>query len=204
MLLDHAAVGLCRRRLQAHRDHLVEIHRRQVRHRRPVRQLHRHRLRHRLLAGLDPGDNQCRTAARLFRRDHAVTPDRHPLPVLAARAGLHHVDLAPRRIDANPEAQQFAVPEHRVPVSLERLHGAPRDRRALQFRHALSSCRALALGRFGFIVLRFEGQEIVPDAGPDLRRRRLLSVPREVRIPHGRHHRLVPEQPGDQRQPLAE
>ena len=135
VVVDRAAVGLRRSRLQAHLDHLLEIGLHQLAHRRPFRQRHRLRLGDGLLAGLDPGDDLRRPAARLLRRDDPDAPDRHANGVRAAGACLHHIVLASARIDAHPEPLELAVPEHRVPVGLQPPDRAARDRRPPELRH---------------------------------------------------------------------
>ena len=76
----------------------------------------------------EPARRRGRIAARLYDVDHRlgafpravgverpVDAERHP-PRRPAGAGLHHIDLAPRGVDPDPEPGERAVPEDRVPV----------------------------------------------------------------------------------------
>ena len=125
MLLDDQAVHGRRLRLAARRHVLVQIAGREIGHRRPVREPQSQRLGHRLLAGLDPRDDQRRAPTRLLGRNHPVTAHRHPFRRCAAGARLHDIVFAPRRIHPHPEADELAVPEHRVLLDPQRLDGAP-------------------------------------------------------------------------------
>ena len=145
--LHDQRVLLRRPRFAAHRDIPVEPLPRQLAHRGAGREGTPRRRRQRLLARLDAGDDERRPAARLLRRDDAVASYRHPLCGLAARAGLHHVDLAPRGIHPDPEARQLRIPEHRILRDRERIHRAPRDRRRRELRHCCLLPRQAASGR---------------------------------------------------------
>ena len=136
ILVDRRPVELGGPRPAAHRDVVLEIAPGDVRHRRPFRERRRQRLRHRLLARLDPRDDERRPPPRLLGRDHPVRRDRHPLRRLALRARLRDVDLAPRRIHPHPEPRELPVPEHRVLLDPQRLHRAPRDRLLPDPRHS--------------------------------------------------------------------
>ena len=123
-LLRPSAVRPHRARLAVLLRVLLEIPLGKLGDRRSVRALRRQRLRHRLLARLDPRDDQRRPPPRLLRRDHPVPAHRKP-PPRAPRAGLHHVVFRAGRVDPDAEARLLRVPEHRVLVHLQRLHRAP-------------------------------------------------------------------------------
>ena len=77
--------------------------------RRALGQLHCHRFRHRLLAGLDPGDDQRRAPPCFLGGEDTMHPDRHPLRRLSAGARLRHIDLPPRGMDPHSEAQHIMM-----------------------------------------------------------------------------------------------
>ena len=70
-------------------------------------------------AGSPPAFMMSITASARFRAlvgvERPVDAERHP-PRRPAGAGLHHIDLAPRGVDPDPEPGERAVPEDRVPV----------------------------------------------------------------------------------------
>ena len=112
-------------RLQPDLDMLFQIARRQVGHRRSAVRPGGERQGQRLLARPDAGEDERRALAGLVGIQHVVPADRHPLREFLSRPfpRLGDVDLAARGIDANPEAGQNPVPEHRVALDGERCHG---------------------------------------------------------------------------------
>ena len=78
-----------------------------------------------LLAPLDAVDGLGGAEPGLRRRKLAVGAERDP-PGPALRPALDDVDLAPRGVDADPEARQLAVPEDPVPArDRETVHRPP-------------------------------------------------------------------------------
>ena len=81
----------------------------------------------RIVAGADAGDDEGRAPACLVRADDAVAADGD-----APRAGraprLHDVDPGAGGIDADAEAGERAVPDHRVALCRQPFHRAVRDR----------------------------------------------------------------------------
>ncbi len=71
-----------------------------------------------VLAGVHAGDDEGGTAAGLVGADDAVAADGDALRACGA-PGLHDVDLGAGGIDADAEAGERAVPDHRVPARRE-------------------------------------------------------------------------------------
>ena len=198
--VDDAARRALRLRLAADRDMLLEIARREVGHRRAAGVLRRERQRHRVLGGLDARDDERGPLARLLGAEHRVPTDRDPPrlapPVRSVRpARLGDVELAASRIDPNPEAGEFAVPEHGVALDGERRYRAVGDCPVLQhrLRPSLPLC---GLGAFR--------REVGADAVAGPRDRGLLGVLNQMRIPGGGADLGVSEQFADHAQALAE
>ena len=76
-----------------------------------------------VLAGVHAGDDEGGTAAGFCRADDAVAADGDALRARGA-PGLHDVDLGAGGIDADAEAGERAVPDHRVPARREGVHDA--------------------------------------------------------------------------------
>ena len=76
-----------------------------------------------VIAGPDASDDQRRTAAGFCRADDPVAADGDALRARRA-PGLHDIDLGARGIDADAEAGERAVPDHRVPARREGVHDA--------------------------------------------------------------------------------
>ena len=75
------------------------------------------------------------------------TADRH-VPRLVVRAGLHHVDPAPGRIDANADPGELVVPEYAVhAVAREAIHDTLGERSVLAFGRGVAPRQKGALGR---------------------------------------------------------
>ena len=77
------------------------------------------------------GEDERGTAAGLVGADDPVAADGDALGPCGA-PGLHDIDLGARGIDADAEAGERAVPDHRVPARREGVHDALRDRRPRQ------------------------------------------------------------------------
>ena len=76
-----------------------------------------------VLAGVHAGDDERGTAAGFIRADDPVAADGDALRARRA-PGLHDIDLGARGIDADAEAGERAVPDHRVPARREGVHDA--------------------------------------------------------------------------------
>ena len=76
----------------------------------------------RVLAGAHAGDDERGAAAGFCRADDPVAADGDALRARRA-PGLHDIDLGAGGIDADAEAGQRAVPDHRVPARREGVDG---------------------------------------------------------------------------------
>ena len=76
-----------------------------------------------VLAGVHAGDDEGGAAAGFCRADDAVAAHGDALRACGA-PGLHDIDLGARGIDADAEAGERAVPDHRVPACGEGVDGA--------------------------------------------------------------------------------
>ena len=118
MVVERSAVDPRSVRVAVHRHVRLQVALRQIGHgERGLR-----RCRHRVLAPFDAVDDGNRLFARLLDGELAMPAEGNALRS-ARSAALHHIDLAPGRIDADSEAGQFAIPEDRVPS----LDGQPVD-----------------------------------------------------------------------------
>ena len=113
---------------------------------------------------LESFDDRGRPLARPFGRELAVGAQRHA-PGRAARAGLHHIDLSPARIDAHPESGQLAVPEYDVPVMrFERADRSRTDRPGVVRFHRSVGVPDLSRSRI-FLLIHFRRAARHPNWG---------------------------------------
>ena len=105
-------------------------------------------------------------------------------------AGLHHVDLGARGIDADAEAGERAVPDHPVAVRRKGLHGALRDRALRRFTHYESSAPAAR-------------PDVGADAGAHPGGRHALGLARKVGVAGGALDVGMTQELADHREALA-
>ena len=134
VVLDGQPVVLGGPALAPHRDMVLETEFREV----GDGGLGRRFRRDRILAPLDPVDNDGGLAPAHVDRLGADPPQRHPLEA-GWTPGLYDVELAPGGVDPYAEAGQIPVPEDRVlAVGLEPLHNPLGQSERAPLRHLVS------------------------------------------------------------------